>query len=106
MVFKLDLTISIVNHNSKDFLRQCLNSIFSASTSLKYQVCVVNNNSDDGSQEMIESCFPDVFLIRNNHNVGFARANNQIIQMAYSRYILVLNPDIIVMQGTLDDMVN
>lgn len=106
MEYPLDLAISIVNYNTKKLLHQCLQSIFSYSIGLEYRVYVVDNHSTDESQEMVESSFPQVSLIRNHQNVGFARSNNQIIKMTTSRYILVLNPDIIVLSGSIDHMVN
>lgn len=102
----MDLVISIVNYNTKKLLHQCLQSIFSSSTGLKYQVYVVDNHSLDESSKMLESLFPQVFLIRNDQNRGFAQSNNQIIRMTSSKYILILNPDIIVTAESIHPMVN
>lgn len=102
----MDLAISIVSYNTKDFLFKCLNSIYSAPVDTKFQVYVVDNNSLDGSQNMVESCFPDVHLIRNTGNDGFAKANNQVINNISSKYIFLLNPDIIVMEGSINRMIS
>lgn len=102
----LDLIVSIVNYNTKDFLYQCLHSIYSASIPLDYQIYVVDNNSLDGSQEMVETCFPLVSLIRNKQNIGFARSNNRIIKNTNSKYVLILNPDIIVMSKSIENIIN
>lgn len=102
----MDLVISIVNYNTKKLLHQCLQSIFSSSTGLKYQVYVVDNHSLDGSSKMVESLFPKVFLVQNDQNKGFARSNNQVVRMTHSKHILILNPDIIVIPGSIDPMVD
>lgn len=100
----LDLIISIVNYNTKDFLYQCLSSIYSAPIPLDYQVYVVDNNSLDGSSEMVETCFPLVYLIQNKQNIGFARSNNQVIKNTNSKYVLLLNPDITVMPKSIENI--
>lgn len=100
----LDLIISIVNYNTKDFLHQCLSSIYSTSIPLDFQVHVVDNNSADGSQEMVETFFPQASLICNKQNFGFARSNNQVIKSTDSQYILLLNPDITVMPKSIENI--
>jgi GT2 family glycosyltransferase len=101
---RLDVIVSIVNYNTKDFLYQCLSSIHSASISLGHQIYVVDNDSRDGSREMVASCYPGISLIANGRNVGFARAHNQIIRGTDSRYVLLLNPDVIVTPGCVDEL--
>jgi GT2 family glycosyltransferase len=73
---------------------------------LRVEVFVVDNNSVDGSVEMVARDFPDVTLIRNDENVGFARANNQAIRQARGKYLLILNPDTIVQEDTLRVLVD
>ena len=101
----LDLSISIVNWNTKDILRNCLMSIYKSTHKISYEIFVVDNASSDGSPEMVEKRFPQVKLIRNKENLGFARANNQAIKLSNGRYILLLNSDTIVLDGALDKMV-
>ena len=72
----MDLSVIIVNYNVRQFLENALTSIKRAMEGLKGEVFVVDNASDDGSIEMIRSKFPDVHLIENKINLGFARANN------------------------------
>jgi GT2 family glycosyltransferase len=67
-----------------------------------YEIIVVDNNSNDGSVQMIKSDFPEVILISNKENIGFARANNQGIEIACGEYILFLNPDTIIVQDSID----
>jgi GT2 family glycosyltransferase len=90
------LSIIIVNWNNKDILRDCLSSIYHAHNVSKYEIIVVDNNSEDGSVELIKNEFPDVVLLENNENLGFTRANNQAIKIARGNYILLLNNDTVV----------
>jgi len=101
----LDLSISIVNWNTKDILRNCLMSIYESTHRIRYEIFVVDNASSDGSPKMVEKEFPQVKLIRNKENLGFAKANNQVIRLSNGRYILLLNSDTIVLNGALDKMV-
>lgn len=101
-----DLTISIVNYNSKRFILNCLESIYADSNGLDTEVYVVDNNSTDGSIEATEKLYPKVKLIFNKNNRGFAKANNQVLGIADSRYCLITNPDVIFLPGTLTAMTN
>jgi GT2 family glycosyltransferase len=92
----LKLSVIIVNYNVKHFLEQCLISVFKAIETLDAEVFVVDNNSVDGSVEMLQESFKDVHIIANKNNVGFSSANNQAIKQATGEYILLLNPDTIV----------
>jgi GT2 family glycosyltransferase len=96
------LSIIIVNYNVKYFVEQCLQSVFKASTNISCEVIVVDNNSKDGSVEMISQKFPQVSIIANKENPGFSKANNQAIANAKGEYILLLNPDTLVSENTFD----
>ncbi|MDO9464615.1 MAG: glycosyltransferase family 2 protein [bacterium] len=98
------LSIVIVNWNAEGFLKDCLNSIYK-SCKLKLEVFVVDNSSSDKSMEVLENEFPQVKIIKNKENLGFARANNQAIKQSRGRYVLMLNPDTIVLPNALDIMV-
>ena len=98
----MTLSIIIVNYNVKYFLEQCLYSVQLSSKKIKTEVFIVDNNSVDGSREMIESKFPKYKLIKNKKNVGFSRANNQAIKKAKGKYILLLNPDTLLEEDTLN----
>jgi hypothetical protein len=100
-----DLTIVIVSWNCLDYLEGCLESIRSAGSVGPFRVTVVDNNSADGTVEAIARKFPEVRLIVNTGNVGFAAANNQAIRESRSSYILLLNPDTNVLPGVLDELV-
>ena len=89
----MDLSIIIVSWRVRDLLRKCLASIHEHTSGLKFEVFVVDNNSLDGTLEMVKDGFPEVELIVNNKNLGFAAANNQAISRSVGRYVLLLNPD-------------
>jgi GT2 family glycosyltransferase len=97
----MKLSIIIVNYNVKFFLEQCLNSLIKALKNIDAEIIVVDNNSVDGSCQMIRQKFPEVILIENKANKGFSVANNQGIKIAKGEYILILNPDTIVEENTL-----
>ena len=92
----MKLSIVIVNYNVKHFLEQCLKSVYQAIQNVEAEIFVVDNNSVDGSQDMVRSSFPEVNLIANSKNTGFSTANNQAIKKSTGEYILLLNPDTIV----------
>jgi GT2 family glycosyltransferase len=96
----MKLSVIIVNYNVEHFLEQCLSSVRKASQGIPTEVFVVDNNSVDGSVEMVKKKFPDVILIANKSNVGFAKANNQAIKQASGQYVLLLNPDTVVEDDT------
>lgn len=97
----LDLSIIIVGWNTRDFLRDCLASIDANLGSLSAEVIVIDNASSDGSAEMIAAEFPCVRLIANTVNRGFAAANNQGLKAAGGRYLLLLNPDTVILDDVL-----
>lgn len=82
-------------------MEQCLNSLYRSQTEYDYEVYVVDNASSDGSLQMLQQDFPQVHLIANKDNLGFAKANNQAIKISKSDYVLLLNPDTILQEDTL-----
>lgn len=102
----MDLSIIIVNYNTCQITSDAIRSIFKSHTSYTYEVIVVDNHSTDDSVETISKYFPNVSLIRNPENIGFARANNQAIRVAKSKYILLLNSDTVIKPDTLQVMVS
>lgn len=95
-----DLTVIIVSYNVRDFLEQALTSIRKALRGLNSEICVVDNASVDGSAELVRTHFPDVTLIVNEENLGFARANNLVLKNSEARYFCLINPDTIVQEDT------
>jgi len=102
------LSIIIVSYNTKEILKDCLNSVFKSFKDRKFanqtEVVVVDNHSIDGSVEFIKS-FQKIKLIENKENLGFAKANNQGIKKARGEYILLLNSDTLVKKGSLENLV-
>jgi GT2 family glycosyltransferase len=96
----MDLSVIIVNYNVKYFLEQCLHAVLMAIKKINAEVIVVDNNSADGSIHMIAEKFPQVILLANTDNYGFAKANNQAIKIAVGKYVLLLNPDTVVQEDT------
>jgi O-antigen biosynthesis protein len=99
-----DISIVIVNYNTKDFLNKCLISIQNATNDLKVETIVFDNNSSDGSVEYLKPRFLDVQFIPNDENIGFGKANNEAIKLTKGKYILILNPDTILQEDTLQTM--
>ena len=102
----MDLSVVILNYNVKSFLEQALRSTLAAMEGLDGEVYVVDNGSTDGSVEMVRASFPQVHLIANEENVGFARGNNIALVKCRGRTILLLNPDTVVHRDTLRVMVD
>ena len=100
----MDLSIITVPWNVKDKLRENLKAIFASEGDFSFEVIAVDNDSHDGSAKMIAQEFPQVKLIANQVNLGFARACNQGIKIAQGDYILLLNPDMRVLPNTLINM--
>jgi GT2 family glycosyltransferase/lipopolysaccharide/colanic/teichoic acid biosynthesis glycosyltransferase len=97
---EIDVSVIIVNYNVREFLRQSLLSLRKALAPLAAEVFVVDNASNDGSAEMIRREFPQVQLITNRENAGFAHANNQALRRAAGRFVVLLNPDTVVQEDT------
>lgn len=100
----LDVSVIIVSWKVKERLRANLSALMPALNSLSAEVFVVDNNSQDGSAEMVAKEFPKARLIANRENLGFAKANNQAIKEAKGNFILLLNPDMLVFPETIKDM--
>jgi GT2 family glycosyltransferase len=102
----LNLSVIIVNYNVKHFLEQCLISVEKALEKIDSEIIVVDNNSVDGSINLIKDKFSHVNLIANQKNTGFAVANNQALKIAKGKYVLLLNPDTIVQEDTFSKCLN
>jgi GT2 family glycosyltransferase len=102
----MDVTVIIVNYNTKSLLRECLTSVYRETKEVKYEVFVVDNRSEDGSPDMVQEEFPMVNLIRNERNVGFAAGNNIAIKKGSGRYFLLLNPDTRLVNNTMKILVD
>ncbi|HPG56142.1 MAG TPA: glycosyltransferase family 2 protein [Candidatus Enterocola sp.] len=92
----MKLSVIIVNYKVQDYLLQCLDSLSKSLSEIVAEVFVVDNASNDESQKLVKNYFPETIFISNAENVGFAKANNQAMQMAKGDYVLLLNPDVII----------
>ena len=101
----MDVSVVIVNWNTKDLLRDCLTSVYECAGAVAYEIIVVDNASDDGSVDMVKNDFRNVILIENTENKGFAAANNQGMAVAKGRYVLLLNSDTIVLKNSIANTV-
>jgi hypothetical protein len=102
----MDLSIIIVNWNTKDLLCQCIDSLDRTLKKIDTEVFVVDNGSTDGSVGAVRERFPGVKLIENPVNMGFARANNQALSLSAGRYLLLLNPDTQVKEEAIERMLS
>ena len=96
------LSIIIVNFNTENLLRKCINSIFKANLNINFEVILIDNNSQDSSVPMCRVAFPSVHIIENKTNNMFAKANNQGIAIAKGEFFLFLNSDTVVKAGVLE----
>lgn len=93
----MDISVLIVSYNTRELLRGCLTSVISTLSLLsKYELLVVDNASSDGSAAMVQGAFPNVRVIANKENRGFAAASNQGMESSSGRYVMLLNPDTVV----------
>src|ERR1700740_731587 len=102
---QFDVSLVIVSFNTRDVLRECLLSVYREVGALHVQVIVVDNASTDESPAMVEREFPEVELIRSEINLGFGPPNNLAFQAARGRYIVLLNSDAFLCQGSLQHSV-
>jgi hypothetical protein len=105
LVSSVDVDVVIVNWNTRDYVEACIRSVFENARDITFRVFVVDNASADGSAEMVRSKFPEVRLIANATNLGFAAANNQAFREADARYLLLLNPDTVVLDDVIQNVV-
>ncbi len=104
-VTQFDLSVCIVTYCARDFLRASLQSLYENTPHLKMEVIVADNGSKDGTVEMVRSEFPEVILIENETNLGFTRPSNQCLKQSRGRYVLLLNPDTLILPKALNRLI-
>lgn len=97
----MNVSVIIVNYNTKEIIKNCLASIFEKTKGISFEVIVSDNGSTDGSIEMIKSEFPQVVLIENNANLGFGKANNIGVKKAKGEYLFFLNSDTVLLNNAV-----
>ncbi len=102
----MDISVVIVNFNVRYFLEQCILSVRAASKNLQTEIIVVDNNSSDESCELLQNKYPEVKLISNKKNTGFSKANNQGVEIALGKYVLILNPDTVVAEDAFEQLMS
>lgn len=100
-----DVSIIIVNYNSKEYLDKCLGSVVKAKGNNRYELIVVDNASNDGSAELVRDKYPDVKLISNSDNLGFIKANNQGMRASSGKMVMCLNNDTIIKDDAIGKLV-
>ncbi len=103
---KYDVSIIIISYNTKDMTVACIKSVIDETTQLNYDIIVFDNNSADGSAKAIAEKFPQIKLVSYKENLGFAAGNNLAATKAHGKFILLLNPDTIVLNRAINKLYN
>jgi len=101
----MQISIVIISYNVKEFLHQCILSLKKSCHGIEHEIIIVDNNSIDGSDKIITSKFPEITLIKNYDNKGFAKACNQGLEISTGKYLLLLNPDTMLQEDTIPKMI-
>ena len=102
----IELSVIIPSFNTKDLLFNCLSSIYQETIKVEFEVIIVDNGSVDGSVAMVKNKFPDIKIIKNKKNLGYAKANNKGIKQAKGKYILFLNSDTVILNNAIEKSLN
>lgn len=100
----MELSVIIVNWNSKEFLRKCLASVLAGTRDLEFEIIVIDSASFDGCGRMLQDEFPGVRFIQSEENLGFGRSNNRAFEQAKGEFVLFLNPDTEVVGGAINTL--
>lgn len=103
---EFDVSIVITSYQTRDLLGDCLEALYASTGDVRHEIFVVDNDSSDGSAELVRERFPEVHLLVNDENLGFSRANNRALSETKGRYVLLLNPDTRVRPETLRHVVD
>lgn len=100
----MNISVVIVNYNTKDFLLGCIKSLVENNQCSQQDITVVDNASVDGSLQTLKKQFPEVKAVCNNNNIGFGKANNGVLKDLNTKYVLIINPDVVVLKDSLRKM--
>jgi|SRR5688500_15454340 len=101
----MDVSILIISYNTRDLTLACLHSVYAETRDVEFEVIVLDNESNDGSADAIATVFPQARLIRPDANLGFARGNNLAAMSASGEFLLLLNPDTVILEGAVQRVV-
>lgn len=101
----MDLSIIILNYRARGLLKECLKGIRAVEPKLAYEIIVVDNASGDGTPAMMRENFPEITFVSSDKNLGYAKGNNLGIKKSTGRYVMIMNPDIVVFDGVLEKLV-
>lgn len=102
----MKISISVVTYNNSKVIEKFINSIFNITNNIDFEIIIIDNNSSDNTVEIIKNNFKNVKLIKNDKNIGFGAAHNVAIKLGKGKYHLVLNPDIIFTENTIEKLIN
>lgn len=100
----MTLSIIILNYKTKNLVKQCLKNIVNLSLPFEYEIIVVDNNSEDRVKEMIKERFPQAKFVEAEKNHGMGAGNNLGVQVAQGEYVLILNPDVVVLENSIEKL--
>ena len=100
----VDISIIVISYNTREMTLACLRSVFEQTKDLTFEVIVVDNNSNDNSAQTIGENFTNVHLIKSTENLGFAQANNLAAQQAQGNYLVLLNPDTVILDSAIQKL--
>lgn len=101
----MDVSVIIVSYNTKDMTLACIQSVYEETKKATFEILVVDNDSKDSSSKAIKESFPDLTLYALKENLGFAKANNFASEYAKGDYILLLNPDTVILDSAIDNLI-
>ncbi|BBO81304.1 glycosyl transferase [Desulfosarcina ovata subsp. sediminis] len=102
----IEVSVIIISYNTRELTLECIDSVYEQTKSISYELIVVDNASNDGSSQAIKENFPDINLIASKNNLGFANANNLASKQANGKYILLLNPDTVVLNRAIQKILS
>ena len=100
----MDLSIIILNYKTRGLVKHCINNVRATTANFAYEIIVIDNGSSDGIEAMMKENFPDIKFIQTGKNLGFAAGNNIGIKEAKGKHVLILNPDVTVLNGSIEKM--
>ncbi|HPA25321.1 MAG TPA: glycosyltransferase family 2 protein [bacterium] len=102
----MKLSIVILNYKTKNLVRECLTNILALNLKLTHEIIVVDNNSQDGLEKMISEEFSEVKFFQTGENKGCGAGNNWGVKKAWGEYVLIINPDVVVLSNSIEKLVN